>query len=117
MLTMKNYALKFLGKEVTAKIDRPLGSKHPKHDYVYPVNYGFIPDTLAPDSHEIDVYVLGITKPLKKFTGICIAIIHRDDDDDDKVVLAPPNSSLTKEQIRAVTHFQEKYFKSTIILK
>lgn len=30
-----------LGELIKTKIDRPLGSKHPKHDFIYPVNYGF----------------------------------------------------------------------------
>lgn len=32
----------FLGKEVIVKIDRELGSKHPKHGFIYPINYGYI---------------------------------------------------------------------------
>ena len=35
-----------LGKIVTVKIDRPIGSSHPKYtDMIYPVNYGYIPNT------------------------------------------------------------------------
>ena len=41
-------------------IDRPLGSAHPQHpDLVYPVNYGYIPNTEAGDLDPIDAYVLG----------------------------------------------------------
>ena len=32
--------LKYLNKIVTIKIDRPMSSKHPKHGFIYPVNYG-----------------------------------------------------------------------------
>ena len=39
----------FLGKKVEVVIDRPLGSKHPKHGFTYEVNYGYIPDTKSPD--------------------------------------------------------------------
>ena len=31
----------YLGKKVAIKIDRPFGSKHPKHGFIYPVNYGY----------------------------------------------------------------------------
>ncbi len=44
---------KYLGQEVKIVIDRPLGSKHPKHDIYYAVNYGFVPRTKAPDGDEI----------------------------------------------------------------
>ena len=39
----------YLGKIVTVKIDHPMGSKHPKHGFIYPVNYGFVPNTKAAD--------------------------------------------------------------------
>ncbi len=61
---------KFLGKEVRVTIDRPLGSKDPRHDFVYETNYGYIPNTKAGDGHEIDAYVLEENTPLDEFTGI-----------------------------------------------
>lgn len=69
---MNNYATEFLGKIVKVKIDRPLNSKHPKHGFVYEVNYGFVPDTKAPDGEEIDAYVLGVNEPIDEFSGKCI---------------------------------------------
>ena len=73
---------KYLGQEVKIVIDRPLGSKHPKHDIYYAVNYGFVPGTKAPDGDEIDAYLLGVFEPVKEYEGKCIAIIHRLNDDD-----------------------------------
>ena len=81
--------LKYLNKIVTIKIDRPMGSKHPKHGFIYPVNYGYVPNTISGDGEELDSYVLGIYEPLETFTGKCIAIIHRTNDNDDKLVVAP----------------------------
>ena len=98
-------------------MDRPMGSKHPKHGFIYPVNYGFIPNTKAPDGEELDAYVLGIFEPKEEFTGICIAIIHRTNDDDDKLIVVPKNKQYSDEQIRALTEFQESFFKSEIIRK
>ena len=46
-------AKRFLGKEVEVVIDRLLGSEHPKHGFLYEVNYGFVPNTKAPDGEEI----------------------------------------------------------------
>lgn len=112
---MSEYSRPFLDKDVQVIIDRPLGTKHPKHDYIYPINYGYVPDTQAPDGAELDVYVLGVTTPLDQFTGHCIAIIHRTDDDDDKLIVAPDGHEYTDEEIRNATHFQEQWFKSEII--
>ena len=74
----------YLQKEVTIKIDRKIGSKHPKWGFVYPINYGFVPDTINADGEELDAYLLGVFKEY-----------------DDK-------------QIRALTEFQERYFESVI---
>jgi len=106
-----------LGKMVHAEIDRPLGSRHPRHGFLYLVNYGHIPGTSAPDGEEIDVYVLGVFEPLTEFEGRCVAIIHRLDDRDDKVVLVPDGKQYTDEQILALTEFQERYFRPVVIRK
>lgn len=30
----------YIGKTLNIKIDRPFGTKHPTHGFIYPVNYG-----------------------------------------------------------------------------
>ena len=104
-----------LGKIVTVKVDRPLGSVHPNHkDIVYTVNYGYIEGTISEyDNEEIDAYVLGVDKPLKEFTGKVIAITKRFDDEEKLIV---SNECFTKKEILSSVNFQEKYFKSTIKL-
>jgi inorganic pyrophosphatase len=105
----------FFGKEVEVIIDRPLGSKHPNHDFVYEANYGYIPNTQSPDGEELDAYFLCVNEPLKKKKGICIAIIHRTNDDDDKLVVVPHGVQLADEEIETQTKFQEQWFKHEII--
>lgn len=106
----------FLGKTVAIKIDRPLGSKHPEHGFVYEVNYGFVPGTKAPDGEEIDAYLLGINEQVDEFTGNCIAIIHRMDDDDDKLVIVPEGAKeMNDEEILKAVNFQEKWFNSMVV--
>ena len=106
----------FIGQTLTARIDRPLGSHHPQHGFLYPLNYGFIPGQPAPDGEELDCYILGVFEPITDFTGVCIAVLHRRDDEDDKLVLAPPGRAFTDEQILALTEFQERWF-DTILLR
>ena len=105
----------FIGKEVTVKMDRPLGSRHPKHNFIYPVNYGYIEGTCSGDGEELDAYVLGVFKPMDEFTGEVIAIINRTSEDDDKLIVVPKGRSYTDDQIRALTEFQEWFFESVII--
>ncbi|MGI5846071.1 MAG: Type 1 glutamine amidotransferase-like domain-containing protein [Alphaproteobacteria bacterium] len=108
-------AKQYLNKIVNVRIDRPLGSKHPKHGFIYETNYGFIPNTISGDGKELDAYVLGINKPMDEFTGRCIAIIHRTDDDDDKLIVVPDSTKITDEEIESLTAYQEKWFKHIII--
>lgn len=105
----------FLGKIVTVAVDRPFGSKHPRHGFEYPTNYGFVPNTISPDGEELDAYVLGVAEQLTTFTGRCIAVIHRTNDNDDKLIVVHDGVLLTDEEIRASTHFQEQYFESDVL--
>ena len=106
-----------LGRIVTVTVDRPLGSFHPKHpDIYYSVNYGYIEGIPAPDGEEQDAYILGITEPMKTFTGRVIAIIRRRDDVEDKWVVAPEGMTFSKQEIQKLTHFQEQFFQAEIII-
>jgi len=107
-------AADFLDQIVHVKIDRPLGSRHPQHGFIYPVNYGYVPDTPAPDEDDLDAYVLGVFDPIEMFTGRCIAIVHRLDDDDDKLVVVPEGRHYSDEQIQALVEFQERFFTSIV---
>jgi len=110
-----DYATRFLGQTVNIIIDRPFGEPHPKWGYTYPLNYGYVPGTCAPDGSEVDAYLLGIDYAVSAYTGLCIAVIHRRDDDDDKLVVVAKGESYTDDEIRAATLFQEKFFMSNII--
>ena len=105
----------YLGKTVKVTMDRPLGSKHPNYDLIYPLNYGYIAGTQSGDGEEIDAYVLGAFEPLTEYEGVVIGIIKRFDDNEDKLVVAKNLNSYSKEQIEALTEFQERYYKSEII--
>lgn len=105
----------YIGKTITAKIDRQIGSKHLKYGFIYPINYGYIPNTISGDGEELDCYILGVFEPIESFTGTCIGIIHRLNDNDDKLVLVPEDKKYTHDEIRALTEFQERFFESTII--
>ena len=107
----------YLNKDVLVKIDRKLGSKHPKHGFIYTLNYGYIPNTISGDGEELDAYVLGVYEPIEEFEGKVIAIIHRTNDEDDKLVVAPKNINYSDDAIKALTEFQESFFNSIIIRK
>lgn len=113
---MRNEIYKMIGTTVTVKVDRPLGTYHPKHnDIFYTINYGYIENLIAPDGEEQDAYIIGVDEPVYDFTGKVIAVIHRLNDVEDKLVVAPENSDFTPEQILEQVNFQEKYFEVEII--
>ncbi len=110
-------SIQYIGKQITVKIDRPIGSSHPQYpDHIYLVNYGFVPNTISGDGEELDCYILGECKPLKEYTGKCMAVIHRLEEDDDKLIIVPKNKTFTSKEIRLLTDFQEKYYKSVVIM-
>ncbi len=106
--------VRLLGQTVEVIVDRPLGSAHPRNSsLVYAINYGYIPGTKAEDGHEIDVYILDEARPVARYVGVIIAIIHRDDDDECKLVASRRDASVA--EIQAATHFVEQYYQSTIV--
>lgn len=102
----------YLGKTVHVVVDRPIGYRH--GDLVYPVNYGYIPGTLASDGEEQDAYILGVTQPLPAFDGHVVAAIHRKNDCEDKLVVAPAGKVFHQAEIAQALHFQERYFDTRI---
>ncbi|MCM1260773.1 MAG: hypothetical protein NC182_06545 [Prevotella sp.] len=113
----RNEVLDYLGKKVFVKVDRPLGSVHPKYsDLIYKLNYGYLPNTCASDGEEQDAYIVGADKPVQEYTGIVKAIIIRKNDIENKLVVCSKDKSFSKEEINKLVQFQEKFFDIEIIM-
>lgn len=108
-------AKELLNKTVKIKIDRQLGTLHPKWNFEYKVNYGFVEGIIAPDGEELDAYLLKVDAPVSEYEGRVVAIVHRTDNDDDKLVVVPEGMSVSDEEIETATEFQEKFFKHVIV--
>lgn len=105
----------YLNKSIKVIIDRKIGSYHPQYGLIYPVNYGFVPNTTSGDAEELDCYVLGVFEPLDEFEGKCIAIIHRLNDNDDKLIIVPDDKNYSNKEIEVLIEFQERFFEHEII--
>ncbi len=100
-----------IGKTVSGKIDRPLGSRHPRHpDLYYPVNYGYVSGVFGGDGKEQDIYLLGEDRPAEEFIGKVIAVFHRFNDTEDKWIVAADGAQFSDEQILGEIAFQEQFF-------
>ena len=106
----------FLGKTVIIGIDRPIGYIHRKENYslIYHINYGYIPGVLGGDGEELDVYLLGVDKPVEEYECEIIAIAHRHNDVEDKLVGAPVGMRFAKEEIEKAINFQEQYYDTEV---
>lgn len=102
----------YLGKVVDIEIDRPIGYVHKKekYDLIYPINYGYIPGVLGGDGEELDVYLMGVDKPISACTCCIIGIVYRKNDVEDKLIAAPVGVRFTAEEIATAIHFQEQYY-------
>ncbi len=105
----------YIGQIVRVVMDRPMGTTHPKHGFLYPVNYGYIPNTVSGDGEELDAYVLCVNEAVSEFTGRCVAIIHRTNDNDDKLVVVPDGVTISDADIESAVAFQEQWFEHILV--
>ena len=106
----KDYS-KIIGTTVSGKIDRPLGTCHPRHkEMIYPINYGYVDGIFAGDGAEQDVYVFGANKPIYEYTGKVIAVYHRLNDCEDKWIVSLDDKPVSDREILKAIEFQEQYF-------
>lgn len=112
----KRLVRSYLGKTVEIKIDRPIGYVHKKEKYElhYPINYGYIPNVFGGDGEELDVYLIGVDKPVDTYFARIIGIVHRHNDVEDKLVACPISEKFDQARIQREVDFQEKYYESHI---
>lgn len=100
-----------IGSTVRGTVDRPAGSRHPRHPQIlYPINYGYVDGVFAGDGAEQDVYLPGTHQPLTHFEGKVIAIWHRFDDVEDKWIISLNGEDIPDEIILGDISFQEQFF-------
>ena len=114
-----------IGQIVKGKIDRPMGSYHPRHkDLYYPINYGYVEGVIGGDGAEQDIYLLGETSAVKDFTGKVIAVYHRYDDNETKWIVVPCDEEGNirsgikvpgKNEIYAQIAFQEQFYSGVLV--
>ncbi len=65
-------------------IERPQGSRHPDHpSIIYPIDYGYVNDTVGADGHELDIFVGSSSTGL---VGTMVTVDHRKRDTEYKLI-------------------------------
>jgi inorganic pyrophosphatase len=60
-------------------IDRPKGSKHPRHpEIVYPLDYGYLEETASNDGDGIDIWIGSLPEPRVEGVITTIDLLKRD---------------------------------------
>ena len=114
-----------IGQVVRGKIDRPMGSIHPRYkDLIYPINYGYVTGIRGGDGAEQDVYLLGEKSPVTEYIGKVIAVYHRYNDNETKWIVIPCDEEGNvrsdvdipgNDEIYAQIAFQEQYFSGVLV--
>jgi len=65
--------------EAKLVIDRPAGSHHPRYpECIYPLDYGYLEGTMAPDGGGIDVWVGSLPERTVTAALTCVDLMKRD---------------------------------------
>ncbi len=115
-MTREELIKEYLGKTVRIEIDRPIGYVHKKEKYTltYPINYGYIPGVFGGDGEELDVYLLGVSEPVREYTCKIIGAVIRKNDVEDKLIAAPEKMNFTADEAYEMIKFQEQWYDTEI---
>lgn len=115
-MTREEMIKEYLGKTVRIEIDRPIGYVHKKEKYTltYPINYGYIPGVFSGDGEELDVYLLGVSEPVREYTCKIIGAVIRKNDVEDKLIAAPEGMNFTADEAYEMIKFQEQWYDTEI---
>ena len=92
-------------------IDRPKGTKHPKApDLVFPVDYGYLKDTVGGDGNEIDVW--SGTAGHRQLTAIACTVDTQKRDAEIKLIIG-----CTEEEFSLIENFHNNRYMSDIIIR
>jgi len=94
----------YIGQTVNIIIDSHMGTKHPKLGYYFPINFGHI------ENSKMEAFVMGVFKPIQRFTGTVIAILTENSESEIFLVVAPDGKTYTDEAILAITEFRNNIF-------
>lgn len=103
----------YLGEYVTVIIDRPIGTHNFERDYVYPVNYGYIPEIKAKDGKPVEAYLLGEFEVITSCEAYVEGILETNEVQ--RLILCKEEGQYSEEQMESLVEFNERFYDSEII--
>jgi inorganic pyrophosphatase len=92
-------------------IDRPKGTRHPKYpDLIFPLNYGYLKNTVGGDGDGIDVWVG--TARHRRLTAIAATVDTKKRDAEIKLIIG-----CTEAEVKTIERFYNGSYMSAVILK
>lgn len=87
--------LDHLARDCPLVIDRPAGSRHPRWDFIYPYDYGYLEGSTAADGGGIDAWRGSLPEP--RVTGVICTVDSRKRDAEIKILIG-----CTSKEMRAM---------------
>lgn len=104
-------ALNTLLSTCEIKIDRPMGSRHPKWpEIVYPLDYGYLEGSVSGDGNETDVWVGSL--PDREITAVAVTVDLHKRDSEIKLLVG-----CSEEEIGVVCEFHNGGSQSAVVLR
>jgi inorganic pyrophosphatase len=93
-------------------IDRPRGSRHPRFpEFVYPLDYGYLKDTLGSDANPVDVWRGSLTG--KQLVGVACTVDLMKSDAELKLLV-----DCSEEEIHKIeTFYRDNQYLSGMIIR
>jgi inorganic pyrophosphatase len=104
------HGLDRLVSQSTVIVDRPAGSKHPRHpEFIYPLDYGYLEGTAAVDQGGVDIWA-GSQEKIS-VTGVIATVDLRKKDAEIKILL-----SCTPDEMRTIEAIHNAESQSGILI-
>ena len=104
----------WLGKTVTITVDRPIGTVAPDAPVPYPVNLGYLSGILSSSGERQNVYLIGVERPVARYTGRVVAALYRENDSENALIVAPVGQKPHQATIMEKVWFRESPYKHSM---
>lgn len=104
----------WLGKTVTITVDRPIGTVAEDANEPYAANVGYLPGVLSPNGERQTVYLVGVERPVSRYTGRVVAALYRENGSENALIVSPVGQKPHQATIMEKVWFRESPYTHTM---